>query len=34
MKKSAKLVASLLRRNVGRLFSRATKAFRAVKYKQ
>jgi hypothetical protein len=34
MRKSAKLVASFLRRNAGRLFSRAAKAFRAVKYKQ
>jgi hypothetical protein len=34
MKKSAKLVASFLRRSVGRLSSRTTKAYRAVKYKQ
>jgi len=34
MKKSANLVASFLRRNVGRLFSRATKAVRTIKYKQ
>jgi hypothetical protein len=34
MKKSANLVANFLRRYVGRLFSRPTKAYRAVKYKQ
>jgi hypothetical protein len=34
MKKSANLVANFLRRSVGRLDSRPTKAVRTVKYKQ